>query len=58
MIGLQPAEARTPKWVILLSLVIFIGSAAVGGYYMAKGAEAKASRKSADPFADRSLFGR
>jgi hypothetical protein len=52
------AETKTPKWVILLSLVIFIGSAAFGGYALAKSAEEKASRKSADPFADRSLFGR
>jgi len=48
----------TPKWLILLCLVIFIGSAALGGYTLAKSAEEKASRKSADPFADRSLFGR
>ena len=52
------SESKTPKWLILLCLVIFIGSAALGGYALAKGAEEKASRKSADPFADRSLFGR
>ena len=51
-------DKLTPKWLILLCLVIFIGSAALGGYALAKGAEEKASRKSADPFADRSLFGR
>jgi hypothetical protein len=51
-------EKPTPKWLILLCLVIFIGSAALGGYALAKGAEEKATRKSADPFADRSLFGR
>jgi hypothetical protein len=51
-------EKKTPQWLILLCLVIFIGSAAFGGYALAKSAEEKANRKSADPFADRSLFGR
>ena len=54
----EQTEKLTPKWLIILCLVIFIGSAALGGYALAKGAEEKASRKSADPFADRSLFGR
>lgn len=54
----EQTEKPTPKWLIILCLVIFIGSAALGGYALAKGAEEKASRKSADPFADRSLFGR
>lgn len=58
MTSSDQAEEKTPKWLILLCLVIFIGSAALGGYALAKGAEEKASRKSADPFADRSLFGR
>jgi hypothetical protein len=58
MITTEQAETPTPKWLIILCLVIFIGSAALGGYALAKGAEEKASRKSADPFADRSLFGR
>jgi hypothetical protein len=48
----------TPRIWILVFIVIFIGTAAWGGYVLAKNAHLKGSKKSADPVEDRSLFGR
>lgn len=48
----------TPRIWILVFILIFIGTAAWGGFVMAKNAHLKGSKKSADPVEDRSLFGR
>jgi hypothetical protein len=51
-------EAPTPKWIIFLGVVLFVGSAAWGGWVLAKNAEQRGATKSANPYEDRSLFGR
>ncbi len=48
----------TPRWVIVAFLVLFIGTAAWGGYVLAKNAELRQARPSPDPIENRSLFGR
>lgn len=52
------SSAPTPKWIIFLGVVLFVGSAAWGGWVMAKNAEQRSVPKSANPYEDRSLFGR
>ena len=39
-------------------IIIFIGTAAWGGYVLAKNAHLKGAKSSVDPLEDRSLFGR
>ena len=48
----------TPKWLIIILLVIFIGSAAWGAYVMVVNEEKYGAPKPKDPLEDRSLFGR
>ncbi len=48
----------TSRIKFLLFIVIFIGTAAWGGYVLAKNAHLKRAKGSADPIEDRSLFGR
>ena len=52
------AVVPTPKWIILLGIVLFVGSAAWGGWVLAKNSEQRGATKSANPYEDRSLFGR
>ncbi len=48
----------TSRIKLLLFILIFIGTAAWGGYVLAKNAHLKGAKSSADPIEDRSLFGR
>jgi hypothetical protein len=48
----------TSRIKIFLFIIIFIGTAAWGGYVLAKNAHLKGVKSSADPIEDRSLFGR
>jgi len=50
--------APTSRIKFLLFITIFIGTAAWGGYVLAKNAHLKRAKSSADPIEDRSLFGR
>jgi hypothetical protein len=43
---------------LFIFIIIFIGTAAWGGYVLAKNAHLKGAKTSADPIEDRSLFGR
>ena len=51
-------SAPTPKWILLLGVFLFVGSAAWGGWVLAKNAAQRGAIKSANPYEDRSLFGR
>ena len=57
MTGNKP-NAATSRMRLLLFIVIFIGTAAWGGYVLAKNANLSRAKGSADPIEDRSLFGR
>ena len=48
----------TPKWVIVVFLVAFIGSAAWGGYVLAKNAHLRQRGQPSDPIQNQTLFGR
>jgi hypothetical protein len=48
----------TSRVGLLLFIVIFIGTAAWGGYVLAKNANLSRAKSSTDPIEDRSLFGR
>ena len=49
---------KTRPILLLVFILVFVGTAAWGGYVLAKNAELKGAKKSADPIEDRSLFGR
>jgi hypothetical protein len=49
---------NTSRFRLFIFIVIFIGSAAWGGYVLAKNAHLNRRSGSADPIEDRSLFGR
>jgi hypothetical protein len=48
----------TSRVRLFIFIIIFIGTAAWGGYVLAKNAHLKGANRSADPIEDRSLFGR
>jgi len=48
----------TSRVGLLLFIVIFIGTAAWGGYVLAKNANLSRAKSSTDPIEDRSLLGR
>jgi hypothetical protein len=48
----------TSRVRLFIFIAIFIGTAAWGGYVLAKNAQLKDAKTSADPIEDRSLFGR
>ncbi|MEI7602221.1 MAG: hypothetical protein WCJ77_01025 [Opitutae bacterium] len=48
----------TSRIGLFLFIIIFIGTAAWGGYVLAKNAHLKGAKSSVDPLEDRSLFGR
>jgi hypothetical protein len=48
----------TSRIKLLLFIIVFIGTAAWGGYVLAKNANLNRPKGSADPIEDRSLFGR
>ncbi len=52
------SPASTPKWVIVLFLLVFIGSAAWGGYVLAKNAHLRQRGQPTDPIENQTLFGR
>jgi flagellar basal body-associated protein FliL len=54
-----PNEKKAPpKWLIILLLVMFIGSAFWGAYVMVQNEAKYGAPKPSDPLEDRSLFGR
>ncbi len=48
----------TSRVRLFIFIIIFIGTAAWGGYVLAKNAQLNRAKSSADPIEDRSLFGR
>ena len=50
--------APTSRIRFLLFITVFIGTAAWGGYVLAKNAHLKRAKATPDPIEDRSLFGR
>lgn len=54
----QDSSKPSPRWALILFLILFIGTAAWGGYVLAKNAELRQSQPSSDPIKNQSLFGR
>ncbi len=58
---MMPSETEpkpTPKWLIIIILVMFVGSAFWGAWVMVQNERKYGAPKPTDPIEDRSLFGR
>jgi len=52
------STSRTSRLKLFIFLIVFVATAAWGGYVLAKNAHLNRAKGSADPIEDRSLFGR